>query len=283
MYVCALDENGIIISDVATTELRTEEAGNASYLTFTFSVTNIKASEATISYTPSDATCLYYSGLASGAETGESVKEEILKTAEMLINSGICSDFKDFMRGRGGRGNRSYTPTLQAGTEYRPYAIGIYENGEFATDVIFGESFTTSSFEFGSNVTIDVSCEKYFNGDELKRLDFYKYGNYAGAAAAPLKVTVDGDEETYYFTAFIGAEYADTEQWPDERFISSIILWGREKGDKILHSFRWDHDIVMVAVAKGKDGKYSNISRKLIHCTKEGASPVSEFDEDTMY
>jgi len=149
--------------------------------------------------------------------------------------------------------------------------------------VIFGEEFRPKENQWSEHLRVEVGYDIYFNGNDLKKLNFYLYGEYEDSAAVPIDVHVEGDYETYYFTGFYNEEYLDVELHPDEEMIPSIKLWGREKGDKKLMALRWDTPCILFALAVDKDGKYSNVSRKKILCTKDGAADVSEFDPDSMF
>lgn len=281
-YACALDQTGAVVSDVGVAEVTTVPAGNASMMTFEFAATNLQAIEGTLSVTPSDKTCLYDWGVAKLPQTAESIKQGILDRAEHSINLGIYKDLAAYMQRNCVRGDTSRTVSLEAGTEYRSYAIAVNEDGTFATDVFFSEPFTTPSIVGGSDITIDITCELYFNGDELAKLNKYVYGKFEKAAVGFTTVTTTGDVDTYYYSGFYGTEWLDTELHPDTEFIESIIMWGRPEGKSRLHSWRWDADLVYVAVAVDKNGKYSAVSRKHIICTRDGAAPISEFDPQTM-
>lgn len=286
VFAYALSADGAVVSDVATYDFTTEASGDASALTFEFSVSDIKTDEATVSIRPSDPSCMYYSGVANSGDTAESLKARLLSLAEGGIKMGIYKDLRDFMQQRCNRGACSFTNILYQGETYRPFAVGVAEDGSFATDVIFGEAFRPKENQWSDNLKVRIDCSLYFDGDALKRLNMYLYGNYEGAAAVPCNVLVEGEAETYYFTAFYndyGEDWTDTELHPDEEMISNIKMFGRKKGDKKLMSIRWDTPCVVCAFAVDKNGKYSNVVRTEIVCTKDQAADISKFDPDTMY
>lgn len=283
VFAYVLSDDGAIVSDIATYSFTTEASGNASALTFQYNVTDITTDAALITYQPSDPTCMYYFGVANSDDTAESIKEGIIAVANSGIKIGVYKDLQAFMRDRCVRGTHTSSYYLQQEVVYRPYAIGVAENGSFATDVIFGEEFRPKENQWSEHLRVEVGYDIYFNGNDLKKLNFYLYGEYEDSAAVPIDVHVEGDYETYYFTGFYNEEYLDVELHPDEEMIPSIKLWGREKGDKKLMALRWDTPCILFALAVDKDGKYSNVSRKKILCTKDGAADVSEFDPDSMF
>lgn len=286
VFAYALSADGAVVSDVATYDFTTEASGDASALTFEFSVSDITTDKATISIQPSDPSCMYYSGVADSDDTAESLKARLLYLVETGIEMGIYKDLREFMQQRCSRGACSFVQTLYQDETYRPFAIGVAEDGSFATDVIFGEAFQPKENQWSENLKVQIDCSMYFDGDALKKMNMYLYGKYEGAAAVPVDVLVEGEAETYYFTGFYnewGEDWMDTELHPDDEMISSIKMYGRKKGDKKLMSVRWDTSIVICAFAVDQNGKYSNVARTKIVCTKDKATDISKFDPDTMY
>lgn len=281
IYACAVDDDGKVLPNVAVSDFETEPAGDASAVTFTFNVTDITTTGATVEFIPSDATVLYTCGVAVADKTGEELRQELIEQAEGMVDAGFYETSGDYIKSRSVCGNSSFSPNLEDDTEYRPYAIAVNEDGVLMETVSFGEVFKTDAIEFGS-ADIDITCMKYFNGDELADLNFYIYGQYEGTAAAQMEITVGEDIETYYFSAFYnewGEDFMDLEAHPDESMIGSLQLLGREKGENTLMSFRWDEDVVYMVVGVDKDGNYTKVVRKKIRCTEDGAAPVEEFED----
>lgn len=279
-YACAIDKYGSVISDVSYYEFHTESSGDASDLKFEFEISGLESDRVEVKFIPSDPSCMYWSAIAGSDETAESIKTGITELAESFIEGGWNEDMRDYMLEKTSRGVSSMTASLVPGKTYRPYAIGVSEDGSFATDVIFGDEFTAPELEFSQNLKIDIELDKYFNGDDLADLDFYRYGNYEGRAAVPVNVVIEeGEAVNYYFSGYSDAEFLDEEAWPDHTIINTLKNLGRDQNDSHLMSYQWNVTIVVCAVAVDKDGKYSKVVRKPIICKKSEASDISEFEE----
>lgn len=156
--------------------------------------------------------------------------------------------------------------------------LGIFLNnvGTKATDIIFSQPVKTQPREV-SDVTINIVCDKYFNGDELAEL-YPEYSGAKGQAAIPVRAETTGDVAGYYYMVYVG-DISDPEKDSDDAVIYALTNGGLTSGTTVFYG-DFGGTYTVVGVAKGSDGKYGNVYRKAITFDKAGCSPIEEFETE---
>lgn len=256
---------------------KTLEAGDPSKLTFTFEITDITDTSATISATGDPANATFYLDLADASMSGEDILEEIEDEISFYLEYGWIISRQEYWKGELSRGTGTYEyEGLPTGQEYRAYAFGVYEDsGEIATDVFFSEPFTTGEGTGQpSEDAVTLVADKHFDIIELAELYPDLYADYAfeGYCVYPVKIEAASDiQYTYIATLF-----EDAMSKTDAEIIEQLSTSGSM--DKEIHfMLPYDTDITVVAVGEYSPGEYSGVVRKLIRLTKENASPASEY------
>lgn len=278
IYAAALDYDGMVVSKAACKYFTTDMAGDASRLTVDFRISDVSARGAYVEAYPSDKTVKYFWDVVPEGTTADQVKQMISNTANVYIEQGSASDFKDFMAHvLAVRGDGAYRyETLDGNTEYVTYAFGITEDGFYATDIMFGDKFTTLPQRV-SDASVEVSYDKYFDSEEVASV-YPQFPGISGMAIVPSVVTVNSSAVGYYYAVSHG-NLTDTEKYPDDMIIDQLITDGTTEPMPYWLSYG---DITYLAIAYDKDGNYGELYRSMHTLTREDASPVSEFDPAVM-
>lgn len=278
-YIFVLGVNtGAATTAITKEHITSLPKGNVNDFTFTSTVEDITAHTVSLKAHPDPKTLLYIWGVVDGSATSDIVKdkiEEIYQTNKIYYSSRL-----EFMLDYGKRGDSEMeVEGLLSNTKYKTYAICIDdETGEYATDAVFGETFTTLEAVI-SDATITLSYDKYWDIDALAEIypaDFGQYA-YSGRFCMPVKVETTGDPSVTYLSALEG-DYTDTDATSDE--VLAILLSGDPNSikDQNPHMvMKYNTDITLVAVAEDVNGNYSRVYRSLINLTSDGASPVEEY------
>lgn len=95
---------------------------------------------------------MYYWDIVAASATQEETSEILEARIQRWLDKGVYTDRVTVFQKRGSRGIVETTATthdsgyalIEPGKEYKLYAVGIYEEtGEYATDFVFSEPFTT--------------------------------------------------------------------------------------------------------------------------------------------
>lgn len=278
IYAAALDYDGMVVSKAACRYFTTDEAGNASGLTVDYIIDDITAYGADIQALPSDKTVKYFWDVVVSGTTAAQVKEMISNTADTYIAQGAASDFNDFMANvLAIRGDNSFKyETLSGSTEYVTYAFGITEDGSYATDIMFGDTFTTLDRRV-SDAWVEVSYDRYFDSKEVAAV-YPQFPGLDGMAIVPSVVEMNSSAVGYYYTASHG-DMTDTQKYPDDLIIGQLIEVGTTEPMPYWLNYG---DVTYLAVAYDNEGNYGKLFREKHNLTREGASPVSEFNPSIM-
>lgn len=279
VYAVALDYDGMVVSKAAYRYFITSPVGDASKLTVSYKISGVNAREAYVEAFPSDKTVKYFWDIIAAGTTEDQIKSVISNSADAYIESGQASSFRDFMSNLLAiRGDNSYKyEMLEGSTEYVTYSFGITEYGDYATGVMFGETFTTLEQSL-SDVVAEVTFDKYFDSQEVAAT-YPQFPGISGMAIVPSKVAVKGDAAGYYYAASHG-DMTDTSRYPDEEVIKQLIQNGSVEPMPYWLSYG---DFTYLSVAYDKNGNFGEVLRVKHTLTPEGASPVSEFDPSVMY
>ena len=130
----------------------TSQAGNPEDLAFTFTTSNATAGSVDVRIEGTPDNALYYWDIVAASATQEETSEILEARIQRWLDKGVYTDRVTVFQKRGSRGIVETTATthdsgyalIEPGKEYKLYAVGIYEEtGEYATDFVFSEPFTT--------------------------------------------------------------------------------------------------------------------------------------------
>ena len=134
-------------------KVSTVGADNPEDLTFTFETSNITSTSVDVKVVGTPSQALYYWDIVEASASADDVRAAIDARAQHYIDIGYMPDLATLFQQYGTRGtaeeqgksNYEFTyKSIEPGKEYKLYAVGIYdETGEYATDFVFSEPFTT--------------------------------------------------------------------------------------------------------------------------------------------
>ena len=250
-------------------------------LSFTWDFLNVKDRSVEVSITADPETVLYYYGIAPADYTEDMIRSEIdLLIEEEIYNSFMTKvyDAGDFMRKYGVRGDAGKTfDGLYPGSAYKVYCVGVSDRtGAYMTPFYYSDTVMTDDAE-ESGLTIELMYDEYYDGTEVAKL-YPDLIMAAGYAILPVDVRIEGGDASGWWFHIYAADITDKTAYTDDWLIQYLL----ENGVDSQYSSRlffcpWDEDITMIAVAKDKEGLYSNVFRKKINLTESGAAPAEDF------
>ena len=222
-------------------------------------------------------TSLYYIDVCGVDETADELKETIREAAQWYVDNGYYNNIAMCYRIVGSKGSQQHEFTgLYPETEYRVYAFGIDEQtGEFNSDVIFSEVFTTPATKV-SDSYITINTDKYFDGYDI--LDLYpnEFGDADGWAVLPLEVEIHGDVVDYYYDVYVG-DVTDTTYPTDDEIILDLVQYGK-KNEPITYSYCYFNEVLtLIYFSKDSDDNNSAVTRVSLYLDPENCTDVSEF------
>ena len=204
-----------------------------------------------------------YDGLS-----GIDLLSAIGSNSTILDGSGFASGNKDFE-----------LSNLSRDTKYIAAAYG-YNNASYTTDVVTFE-FTTPSQEI-----VEVSCipafEKYFNTTDLyetwpENFPGYDVPGKQDVAFVPVTVQLEGNPDWYSYAMYSASA---VNNWDDDQVITVLENVNRDNSLGMSKNFEmiFDNPLVLIAVARDKDGKYGEVYRsEEFTLTRENCSPATEY------
>lgn len=142
------------------------------------------------------------------------------------------------------------------------------------TTQLYKYNFTTSEVVY-ADLNIQIEVSKYYDVNEVSKLD-PRWEQYAGdTAIVPVKVTVDDDAVAFFVSADTSADF---ESFTYEDTIQRLIAIGEETEKEAVYLLDFFREYVFYAAAKDANGNYSKVAAsKAIKITYDGCSPASEF------
>lgn len=278
VFAAALDYEGMVVSKAGYEAFWTGKPGDASKLTVSYKISRITSRGAYVETYPSDNTVKYFYDVVPAGTDADYVKQIIKNTADSYIEAGQASDFNDFMANLLAlRGNDAYEyNTLESDTEYVLYSFGITEDGDYATDIMFGDTFTTLEEKL-SDAAIEVTFDKYFDSQEVNA-QYPSIPGVPGMALVPSIITVNESAEGYYYLASHG-DITDIQTYPDDIILGELLEMGESQPSPYWLSYG---EFTYLGVAYDKEGNFGPIFRAKHTITEDGVSPVSDFDPGIM-
>lgn len=265
---------GVATTGLTHKEMRTAKPEQpASECTFTATISDLKSREVKVNVTPSDNKQTYLWDLMDEATYKKYSSDYTVFVADYLEQIGGLSQL-DEHRLMGENGN--IISSLAPGTKYHVWAVCVDENGNPQADVVFCTEFTTPELVIGT-ATCTAEFGKYFNGDDLYALDKDKYADAKGKVWVQVTFKSGEGVKSWYGSLF-EEDLTDVSKDPDLTVYEMLDNYDYMFPTSILRYCDWDKPYTALSFAKDKDGNYGPVSRKVMTFTKEGASPVSEFE-----
>ena len=277
---------GSFTTPVTAADFTTLEAGDPTGMTFDIKVGDITASGVTVDISGNPSNALYYWNICSASATADDIRAEMDELVETYMLYGYVTDRGDFMMQEGSRGHEIYRySSLETGEDYKVYAFGVYDDGDYATDIVFGDVFRLQD-PVATDAAVTLEYGKYFDGDEIAAA--YPYppfsqwadGDEDGNAVLPVNAVTSGNAARYYYTIYLG-DISDPSRYSDNLIIEELLKDGKTTPSQV---FLCDYDVemTMLAVAFDPDGNAGKVWRKTFSLDRDGVSPPEEFDPESQ-
>lgn len=129
-----------------------------------------------------------------------------------------------------------------------------------------------------ADITINVEWDKYYDIDALIAAGYTQFEEGASEALLPVKVTTEGECSEFYYDIY-NNDLSDTETYTDEMFYDG--LWYGAWVESSVFAVPYDTPVTLVAVAYDYSYDPSLLYREVIVLTKEGVSPVEDYEAAT--
>lgn len=268
---------GTMTTDMILYQFRTAAPGNSENMEFEFTVSDISQTTAKVQVKGTPETSLYFWDVAMASQSEESIKNSINAMIDKYIALGYFRTRAEFMNAMGSRDAVSADiKGMASGTSHKVYAVGVDTyTGEFVSDFHFSEPFKTKEAEKG-NVTISLSCGKYFDGNAVMQ-EYPQYSNAADLAILKVNATTEGNVSRYFYHVFTG-DYTDPEAYSDGLLVNNLTNKHPDTVPEREIFCQYDTDLTLLGVAIDLKGNCGPVFRKKFVLTKEGASPISQFN-----
>lgn len=252
---------------------KTLPAGDPMECTFEFSVVP-DVDFAFVEVTPSDKGQFYKWIVCPPYYTADDVRYFI----DQLIEVYYEGDYVTFSSWELSLGDDSANVwDLYESTEYKVAAVIMdYDTGEYLSDVIFSETFTTLEKTY-ANLEFVMDYGPYYDLGELIRAgqtqlnDMLMYGD----ALFPVKVKVKGKCSAFYYEIYQN-DLTDVDTYPDETFYARLQYEGCTR-ESSTTAVKYNQYMTFVAMAYDTEGNVTRLYRDLLFFTPEGVSPAEEF------
>lgn len=264
---------GTMTTEMVKVEVTTTASGDPKDCTFTF---NIVPGSDTVWFEidPSDKGHFYNWLIYPADITAEEAKSYIHDTILGKYYEGDIPAFSSWELTQGYLTTTAYD--LLPETDYK---IGVvimdYDTAEFITDMVFSEVFTTEAMQY-ADINISVEWSDYWDGEALFNYGYSQFEGCDNEAILPVSVNIEGDYDEYYY-AIYSRDLTDEQTLPDEMFYDDLSQGYSIKS--MIVSVPFDTEMTIVAVAYDAMFMPSKLFRELIYLTKEGATPVEEFEK----
>ena len=267
---------------MATTEIKREKIHTATYdpnatpeLELTLDKITHYRVKASVEVEPE--TSLYYIDVCGVDETAEELKETIREAAQWYVDNGYYNNIAMCYRIVGSKGSQQVEFTgLYPETQYRVYAFGIDEKtGEFNTDVIFSEVFTTPAMKVSESY-ISINTDKYYDGYDLIERYPNEFADADGWAVLPIEVAIHGDVVDYYYDVYVG-DVTDTTYPTDDEIILDLVQYGK-KNVPVSFSYCYFNEVLtLIYFSKDSDDNNSVVTRVPMCLRPSECADASEF------
>ncbi len=267
---------------MATTEIKREKIHTGMYdpnvaTEFELTIDKVTHYRVKTSVEVSPETSLYYIDVCGVDESAEELKETIREAAQWYVDNGYYEEISMCYRIVGSKGSKQHEFTgLYPETEYRIYAFGIDETtGEFNTDVIFSEVFTTPAKKVSESY-ITINTDKYFDGFEVYDLYPNEFSDAEGWAVLPLEVEIHGDVVDYYYDVYVG-DVTDTTYPTDDEIILDLVQYGKVNTPFTYTYCYFYEQLTLIYFSKDSDDNNSVVTRVPLYLDPDKCADMLEF------
>ena len=264
---------GTMTTEMVKVEVTTTASGDPKDCTFTFNI--VPGSDTVwLEIDPSDKGHFYNWLIYPADITAEEAKSYIHDTILGKYYEGDIPAFSSWELTQGYLTTTAYD--LLPETDYKVGVVIMdYDTAEFITDMVFSEVFTTEAMQY-ADIDISVEWSDYWDGEALFNYGYSQFEGCDNEAILPVSVNIEGDYDEYYY-AIYSRDLTDEQTLPDEMFYDDLSQGYSIKS--MIVSVPFDTEMTIVAVAYDAMFMPSKLFRELIYLTKEGASPVEEFEK----
>ena len=260
-------------SEMDKVNFKTLPAGDPKDCAFEFSVVP-DVDFAFVEVSPSDKGQFYKWIVCPTYYTADDVKYFI----DELINVYYEGDYVTFSSWELSLGDDSANVwDLYESTDYKVAAVIMdYDTGEYLSDVVFSEPFTTLAKVY-ADLEFVIDYGPYYDLGELitagmtQLNDMLMYGD----AIFPVKFKVKGKCSAFYYEIYQN-DLTDEEMYPDETFYARLQYEGCTR-ESSTTAVKYNQYMTFVAMAYDYDGNVTRLYRDLLFFTPEGVSPAEEF------
>lgn len=264
---------GTMTTEMVKVEVTTTASGDPKDCTFTFNIVP-GADTVWLEIDPSDKGHFYNWLIYPADITAEEAKSYIHDTILGKYYEDDIPAFSSWELTQGYMTTTAYD--LLPETNYKVGVVIMdYDTAEFITDMVFSEVFTTEAMQY-ADINISVEWSDYWDGEALFNYGYSQFEGCDNEAILPVSVNIEGDYDEYYY-AIYSRDLTDEQTLPDEMFYDDLSQGYSIKS--MIVSVPFDTEMTIVAVAYDAMFMPSKLFRELIYLTKEGASPVEEFEK----
>lgn len=270
---------------MATTEIKREKIHTLAYETgvapeFNFSIDKFTHYRVAGYVEVEPKSALYYIDVCGADDTAEELQEAVREAAQWYVDNGYYNNTAACYRIVGSKGSQEFEFTpLNPETQYRVYAFGIDEKtGEFTTDVVFSEVFTTPAVKVSESY-ISINTDKYYDGFDLIELYPEEFGDADGWAVLPLEVEIHGDVVSYYYDVYVGDIVDPTKPAnpTDDEIILDLVQNGKANTPLTYSYCYFNEPLTLVYFSKDSEDNNSAVTRVSLYLDPAKCADASEF------
>ena len=275
-YAIGVDINGKCVGEASVVPFRTLRGGDPADCTFDISYSTVRSTSLTVSVKPSDPSVRYWMGCYSASDwPGDITMAQVVKETLEEYSFTYGKVLEDVVNGVTFRGDINLEESgFEPSSSYYIYVYAMDENGE-AAGPMFKKRFTTSAYDY-SEAQVSLSY-RYFDGNELAALYPDKFNKAKDQVVLQAVFTPNEVAQSYAWALAIG-DLTDEEVYPEASTKNAVLQGGfiTTPTKELIVKYGDATFLYFAADAYGLDG---NLGRTLAHITREGASPVSTYEE----
>lgn len=276
---------GICTTEPTTMVVKTQPQGDPSKCTFEVNARPLNRYQIGYTITPSDESIAYYYDLCLANQTAEEIEATLIAAIEEEVAMGWWTNVGEYFAvwaTYGAVEDKTLVNPIPEG--FKVYAAAVdTKTGEFAGEFFFSDVCTMPEFT-ASDITIDCTIDKYYDGAELAELLPYIYGGWGeeNVYFTPKFTFENGTPVEYYYQVYqYDPAYEDHSTYDEDWAIPALIQMGYPYPDAEMY-MPWGFDGYLMCVAVDSEGNFSSLYRQKISFDREGAAPAEEHPYNNM-